>query len=444
MRDIALTLVILPLLLWTFRQPAVGAYLWAWLSLMNPHKLTWGFAYSMPFAQASALVTLLTLALTKKRHPFPLTPVTVLQLALFGWMTLTCFFAWNLPEVVLERWVFVAKIQVMLFVTWMLLRGRLQVELLIWIVALSVGFYGIKGGLWTIATGGGGRVWGPPGGMIQDNNALAASLVMLVPLFAYLYQVQLRRWVRGALALAIVFIAFAILGSQSRGALLALLAMALFMGLKGTHPVRTTLALVLLLAVAIPFMPESWFERMETIQSYEAESSAMSRVYSWTTYWNAARDNPVTGVGFRADDDAIYERYAPTGPEFDIFAKKSWVAHSIYFQMLGEHGFVGLALFLVFFGVVWLRAGQLARRARKMPGFSDWVPKLMPMIQVSLIGYAVGGAFLSLAYFDLPYYIVCFVVLVEATMREGVPAPRAAAASAANTVSMQSEKSPTT
>lgn len=428
MRDIALTLVFVPLLLWIFRQPAVGAYLWAWLSLMNPHKLTYGFANTLPFAQATAGVTLLLLPFTKKRHAFPLTPVTLLQLVLLGWMTFTCFFAWNTPEVVLERWVFVAKIQVMLFATWMLLRGRSQIELLIWIVAFSIGIYGIKGGAWTVLTGGGGRVWGPPGGMIQDNNSLAAALVMLVPLFAYLYQVQSRRWVRGTLLVVIVLVAFSILGSQSRGALLGLLAMALFLGLKSTRPIRVTLALLALLVATIPFMPATWFDRMQTIQSYDAEGSAMSRVYAWTTLWNAARDHPITGVGFRADYDPVYERYAPSGPQFDIFTKKSWVAHSIYFQMLGEHGFVGLALFLVFFVVTWFRAGWLARRARSMPGFADWVPKLMPMIQVSLIGYAVGGAFLSLAYFDLPYYVVSIVILVEVTMRDALKAAPPAAA----------------
>jgi len=33
------------------------------------------------------------------------------------------------------------------------------------------------------------------------------------------------------------------------------------------------------------------------------------------------------------------------------------------------------------------------------------------MIQVSLIGYAAGGAFLGMAYFDLPYHLVIILVL---------------------------------
>jgi hypothetical protein len=56
----------------------------------------------------------------------------------------------------------------------------------------------------------------------------------------------------------------------------------------------------------------------------------------------------------------------------------------------------------------------------------NWVPLLMNMTQASLVAFAVGGAFLSLAYFDLCYYIVAIVVLVDATVRESRGAPAAA------------------
>ena len=94
------------------------------------------------------------------------------------------------------------------------------------------------------------------------------------------------------------------------------------------------------------------------------------------------------------------------------------MAHSIYFQALGEHGFPGLILYISLGIVTWLKAGQLARRTRDDPEFKAWVPMLMQMAQVSLLGFAVGGAFLTLLHFDLPYYIIAFVILVDATVRE--------------------------
>jgi probable O-glycosylation ligase (exosortase A-associated) len=417
-RDVIITAIVLGVLPFIFRVPAVGAYLWAWLSMMNPHKLTYGFAYNLPFAQLTAVTTLLVLPFSKQRKPFPLNAVSAVQLVLLCWMSFTALFALNTPDVVLERWIFVMKIQVMLFATLMLVRGRQQIETLVWIVTLSIGFYGVKGGVWTVLTGGGGRVWGPPGGMIEGNNELAVALVMLMPFMAYLYRVSTRRIVRIGLGFSLATTAFAVLGTQSRGALLALVAMSAILGLKSRYKIRATFALAAALAIVITFMPDSWVSRMETMQTYEEEGSAMSRLYTWTTLWNAAQDRPILGTGFRADSIEIFERYAPTEPKWAMFKGAVWVAHSIYFQMLGEQGFVGLAIFLILFGLAWIRAGTLAKITKDDPEFGSWVPLLMPMVQVSLAGYLVGGAFLSLAYFDLPYYIIAYVILVDATVRE--------------------------
>jgi O-antigen ligase len=116
------------------------------------------------------------------------------------------------------------------------------------------------------------------------------------------------------------------------------------------------------------------------------------------------------GVGFGADNQAVFARYAPLDGDFAVFRGRVFVAHSIYFQMLGEHGFVGLALFLLLGLTTWRAARAIAKRTKDDPEFGPWMPALMRMVQVSLIGFAAGGAFLSIAYLDLPYYIMGFVV----------------------------------
>lgn len=420
MRDIALTLLIAGMLPFVFKRPEVGAYMWAWISIMNPHKLAYGFAHSAPFAAVIAAVTLFAFLFTKSRKPLPLSGVMVVYLMLLAWMTFTSFFALNTPEYVFARWTFVMKIHLMLLVTIMLLRGRKQIDILLWVVVGSVAFYGVKGGLWTILTGGGGRVWGPPGGMIEGNNELAVALVMLTPFMYYIRQTVQKAWVRTAMTVAMALVAFAILGTQSRGALLALLAMAFVLGLKGKNPVRTSLFILALMALIIGFMPDSWTNRMDTIQSYQADTSAMSRIYTWITMWNLALDRPFVGGGFGTDTLAVFQRYAPTAPPYDIFTGTKWVAHSIYLQALGEHGFPGLALYLLFGLLTWHRAGAIARQTRNDPEFSSWVPLLMRMCQVALIGFAAGGAFLSLMHFDVPYYIFGVVVITGATVKETV------------------------
>lgn len=418
MRDIAITLVIAGLLPFILRTPRLGAYAWAWVSMMIPHRLTYGFARTLPFAQAIALTTLLGMLFTKERRPFPINGITVTLIVFLLWMSFTSLFALNTPDIVLDRWIMVMKIQLMLFATLMLVRGRKHIEELIWVVTFSIGIYGVKGGIWTLSTGGGGRVWGPPGGIIEGNNELGLALVMLMPFMYYLLQTSAKRWLRYGLIFCMVTTCFAILGTQSRGAMLALVSMAFVLGIKGKYPIRTSLGLVILLSVAFVFMPDSWSGRMETIQTFDQDTSAMSRIYTWKTLWNLALDRPLVGAGFATDNPLVFSLYAPPEGAGVYTAGGVFVAHSIYFQALGEHGFPGLAIYLLLGFVTWFKAARIARQTQDDPEFGPWVPLLMRMVQVSLAGFAVGGAFLTLVHFDLPYYIVGYVVLVDATLRE--------------------------
>ena len=419
MRDVLLTAFVFGLLPFIVRSPVLGAYAWAWLGMMNPHRGTFGFARTLPFAQTVAIATLVGLLFTKQRKKYPLDGISISLIALLAWMTVTSFFALHpRPELVQDRWIFVMKIQLMLFVTMMLVRGRTDIERLIWVITASIGFFGVKGGVWTVLTGGGGRVWGPAGSMVEDNNELAVALTMLVPMMFFLYQVAKKRWIRWGIVFSMAASTLSILGSQSRGALVALVAMALFLGIKGKHPVRSSLIILLTLTLAIGFMPESWTKRMDTIQGYQSDTSAMSRLYAWKTMWNCAVDRPMLGCGFLSDNSNVFSRYAPQAKEFEPLQGTIFVAHSIYLQFLGEHGFPGLFLFLLLGIATWRTARKLAKQTRGDPEFEGWVPQLMPMIQVSMIAYAVGGAFLSLGYFDLPYYIFAIVSLTGATVKE--------------------------
>lgn len=418
MRDILVTAIIFGLVPFVLRSPRLGAYVWVWLAMMIPHRMAYGFARTMPFSHVIALSLLIGFLFSKERRPFPVNSITVIQLLFVCWMTVTSFFAINSQDIVIDRWLMVFKIHLMLMVTFMLIRERKYIEYLIWIMVVSVGFYGVKGGIWTVLTGGGGRVWGPSGGVIMGNNELGLALTMLVPLLYYLLKTADHRWVRIGLAASGVCICFAILGTQSRGALLALVTMALVLSLKGGHPIRGTLIITAVLAVAITFMPDTWTGRMSTIQSYEHDGSAMSRIYTWKTLWNLALDRPFVGAGFATDNIRVFSKYAPLEGFENFYGHAVFVAHSIYFQALGEHGFPGLFLYVMLGVATWRKAGKIARVTKEDPEFMTWVPLLMRMIQVSLAGFAVGGAFLTLVHFDLPYYIAGIVVLVDATLRE--------------------------
>jgi probable O-glycosylation ligase (exosortase A-associated) len=186
--------------------------------------------------------------------------------------------------------------------------------------------------------------------------------------------------------------------------------MALVLGIKSNYKMLSTVAIACVLALSIAFMPENWQARMETIATYEQDSSAQGRLQAWEMAWNLAIDRPIVGGGHDfLTNESVWYTYQSIGTPR--------AAHSIYFQVLGEHGFIGLVLYILIGLNGWLLAKRVARETARHPEF-EWAPLLMRMIQVSLIGFAVGGAFLSLANWDLPYYLVAIVAMVAATFRE--------------------------
>jgi putative inorganic carbon (HCO3(-)) transporter len=226
MRDLLLAATLLGASSFALLHTWIGVLLWTWLSIMNPHRLAFGFARDAPFAAMVAGVVLLSLVITRDKLRMPWAPPVKVLFIFVVWMCLTTAFAMN-PVDSWSQLEKVLKIQLMTAIALMALHERKHIELFVWINVLSVGFFGFKGGIHTITTGGGQKVWGPSGSFIEDNNALAVAIVMIIPLLNYLRIVAPRRFIRFGLLALMLLCALSVLGSQSRGALLAISAMAL-------------------------------------------------------------------------------------------------------------------------------------------------------------------------------------------------------------------------
>lgn len=416
-RDVLVTLIVVGLIPMALQHPYVGVLLWTWISIMNPHKLAWGFAMNAPFAAIAAGVTLIGLFVTKDKVVVAKDAVVVVLVAFVAFTALTTLFAIDRADS-LGQLNKVFKIQLMTLVAMTALTRRFHLEAFIWINVLSLGFYGVKGGLFTLMTGGGNRVWGPPGGFIEGNNELALALVMAIPLTYYLYLTSTKRWVRGGLLAAMLLTVASVLGTHSRGALLAIVGMAVFLWWRSPRRVLALIPMLLVALLMFSFMPENWLLRMETIQAYDQDSSAMGRINAWWTMFHLANDR-LLGGGFSIYSAPVFAAYSPDPT--DVRA-----AHSIYFQVLGEHGWIGLSLFLLIWILGWQMAARIRRRAKGKTGEFASLGLLAGMCQVSLVGYAVGGAFLSLAYFDLPYNILVVLVVANRLLAEAAAATNSA------------------
>ena len=401
MRDLFITAVIFGLLPYVFKRPWLGILLWSWLGYMNPHRLAWGFAYNLPFSMIVGLVTIGAFMASKEKKVMPWTRETIILLVFVGWMLITTFFAFY-PDLAWVQWDKVWKIQLMVFLTALIITDRQKLHWLVWVIALSFGFYGVKGGIFTIINGGAYRVQGPSDTFIAGNNELALALVMVIPLIRYLHLQETRHLFKMGLASAMVLTGVAAIGSQSRGGLVAMVAMGLFLWLKSRNKIITGLYMGIAVLIMASVMPQSWYDRMNTINTYEQDQSTQGRFNAWHTAFNLAKDR-ITGGGFETFQGPTFRQYAP-----DPWNVRD--VHSIYFEQMGEHGFIGLSLFLLLGLLAWIRAQQIIKRCKNDPE-RKWAADLAAMIQVSLIGYAAGGTFLGMSYFDLPYHLMILLVL---------------------------------
>jgi probable O-glycosylation ligase (exosortase A-associated) len=150
--------------------------------------------------------------------------------------------------------------------------------------------------------------------------------------------------------------------------------------------------------------PQKWTERMSTIpDAAKTDASAKGRLTAWELAIDIALDSP-TGGGFQTWTPAVYENYG--------LYTTALVAHSIYFQMLGEHGVVGLALFLLLLFCCLRSCWRLGARYRRHPEAS-WIAAYADMVFISLLAFMSSGAFASRAYFDLFYQLVATVIILK-------------------------------
>jgi putative inorganic carbon (hco3(-)) transporter len=182
---------------------------------------------------------------------------------------------------------------------------------------------------------------------------------------------------------------------------------------------------LLIVIIALPFVPSRWWNRQQSTLRYEADRSAMSRIDTWRVVWRVALDHPLTGAGFVFNTRKTFDVYAP---EFRYVygASASPNTHSIYMSMLGSHGFPGLFVFVVMIACCFLACQRMQRSVRRHSKL-DWISSYCSMIQISLLAFLINGAFVNMEYFDLVYHwvgvvaslrVICYQALSETEAEE--------------------------
>ncbi|MDE2181833.1 MAG: putative O-glycosylation ligase, exosortase A system-associated [Alphaproteobacteria bacterium] len=409
MRSYVLLLALVVALGMALRFPYAGVIVWTWFSLQNPQMESWGIINSIPTNLIIVLVTVIALAVSKERKLPPSGPIVWALIAFMVWMTFNSFFAFD-PKWSWPYWDRTWKIFALGFVVAATATNRTRIHALLWTCVISLFFYGVKGGIFTIMTGGHSHVFGPPNTIIGDNNQLAVALLMTLPLANYLRLQTADRRIGMLLLACIVLTVIAVLGTYSRGALIGLAALAALFLIRSKNKFLYLAMAAVVLAFALNFMPDEFFNRMDTISQAQNDASFHGRLIAWQVAYRYAVDHFPLGAGFYGPQlPGIFNHYYP--------GEINHAAHSIYFQVLGENGFPGLAIYLFMIAAAFITGSRVIAAARQNPQL-QWVADLGVALQASLFVFCVAGAGLSMAYYDLFVIVVLLLLPLQKVVLE--------------------------
>ncbi|HXH23615.1 MAG TPA: putative O-glycosylation ligase, exosortase A system-associated [Vicinamibacterales bacterium] len=284
-----------------------------------------------------------------------------------------------------------------------LIDTRQKLFLAVAVVATSFGFHSAKAGLASLL-GGGVQFADGLAGSFNDNNGYALGIAMILPLLVATAQNAPYAWMRIGYYLSAPLSAFTVVSLFSRGGLLGVAGAAVALAAMQRRPIR---ALAIVAAVAIGGyyyapIPQGWFERIETIQTYDEveDRSALGRLHFWRVAVEMAKDRPL-GVGLK-NYEAAYNSYDFSGGLYGF----NRAVHSSHFQVLAETGFAGAFLWVTLFCVAFVLVVRIRRRARDprlAAGDARFLLTMANGLAASMLGFLVGGSFLSAAHNDVTW-----------------------------------------
>lgn len=414
MKDPFFILMFIFLISFAFKRPYLGVCVWIWSALLTPNRLLYGFAGDIRFNFiVAALTTVIVLfAYFKAKNLNNNVSRTMIMLIL--WTIVTTITAIVPSEIAMEGLVMYLKVGALFLIMMLSVTKKHEVEAVLFSIILGLGYYVVTEGLKVLVTLGNHQAWGPTRSIIGDNNHFAMAIIVIVPIAIFLYRnADVPKLVKIGLLGFIVTALVAVIGTYSRGGFIGLV---IFSGLYAIYFKKKawfTLIAVVVLSSYTAFAPEKWVERMDTIDEADQDSSFLTRVTAWKVSTQVALDRPLVGAGFEGIEQfPVWIYYAQFVNDNAVITTpppnqdRSHSAHSIYFQMLGEHGFVGLFLLLLLFWQGFMHIRKSRKLAKRDSDKDMWHKDLSDSLFISLAVYMVVGAALNMAYYEILYVLI--------------------------------------
>ena len=421
-------LAVFPALLYgALKRPFIAVSLWLWVSMFNPSGwVHGGVASNIRFNLIFSIIAIASVFFNKSRTKTKneMNMLTFLVSFFLIWTIITTLNTIGNPEIAWEYWERFFKVTMLYYCAIFLLAKKLHIDFFIWMLIASVGFFALGESLKFIISLGKHHIRGLNDHILGDNNSLALAIDMCIPLVIYIIGQTKAKVLRWALAVLVFLMILCVIGTYSRGGLLGLIVFGIYY-FKSSERKIITLFTICSIALLIlnNFATEQWTDRMDTISDAYQDTSFMGRVSAWKLSTLIAIDNPITGGGIKSlEYFPVWLEYTDQIDRLDIIKtpqpdyNRAHAAHSIYFQALGDQGFIGLLLMVSILLTAYLKASKLERQAKEIT--CDWIISLSKMLRISIVVYSIVGAALSMVYFDLIFAVYAMVRVLELKVNE--------------------------
>jgi probable O-glycosylation ligase (exosortase A-associated) len=412
MLDLSLIAFIAMFLAFGLKRPFLWVLAYIYIDAVAPQKIGWSLIQLLPLSLIAFVAAFGGWAVLDRKHGTRFTLRQALIAALLAYCAVTTTIA-DFPAEALLKWEWVWKALLFAIFLPLTLRTRLRLEATALIMVLAIGTIVINGGVKTVLGGGG---YGELALLVRENSGLyegsilSTVAVASIPLALWLarhgtiFKSDWRVWgFVGGLIFACLLIP---IGTAARTGLVcaAFLAVLMLRSAKRRFLYAGLGALALVLSV--PFLPQSYLNRMSTITEHSDDESASTRLAVWTWTLNYVKSHPYGG-GFDAyrSNSFTYRMAKITGTPpntrvtYETVTDKARAYHSSYFEMLGEQGWPGLALWLWLQGLgVWQMERIRWRFKRSEEGTKSWQWGLATALQQAQLTYLLGAAFVGIAY----------------------------------------------
>lgn len=431
MLDAFLFLFTFGLLAMGLRRPFVWVLAYIYIDILAPQKIGWTLTPMIPFSLIAFVAAFAGWLLADSKEGARFTFRQGLIAALLAYVTLTATWA-AYPVFGWQKWDWVWKALVFAIFLPLTLRTRLRIEATVLIMVLTIAAIIISGGIKTVAGGGG---YGTLYFFVSDNSGLyesstiACVAIAVIPLILWLTKygtVFPPDWRVRSFAAALIFACLLIpVGTEARTGLLCIGVLGALLLRSAKRRFVYLLLAPLAAAIAVPFLPQSYMDRMSTIQNHQEDESAETRVAVWQWTWNYVKDHPFGG-GFEAyrANSFSYKKQVETGDantsssETVLVTDKGRAYHSAYFEMLGEQGWPGIILWL------WLQALGLwhmewiRRRLKRRDDPADQpLRDLATALQNGQIVYLVGALFVGIAFQPFVFMLIALQIALWTMVR---------------------------